>query len=139
MEVNDRKSYSEMILLPTFEERFDYLMTKGSVGEDTFGSARYLNQKFYRSPEWRDLRNLIIARDDGMDLGVEDRPIFGKILVHHINPLTIEEVESGGVGLLDPNNLICVSHITHNALHYGDKSLLPRKYEPRRPGDTKLW
>ena len=133
------KSYEELLTLRTFEDRFDYLCFDGVVGNDTFGSKRYLNQRFYRSNEWRTIRDFVIGRDEACDLGIEARPIFGRVLIHHINPLEPEDLVSGGAKLLDPNNLICVSHITHNALHYGSRDMLPKEYVPRRSGDTKLW
>lgn len=133
------KSYRELISLPSFEERFEYLKLNGSVGEETFGSKRYLNQSFYRSKEWRDLRHRIIVRDEGCDLGVMDRPIFGRIYIHHINPLLPDHIAHSDRCVLDPENLICVSAMTHEAIHYGDISLIPQDYIPRTPGDTKLW
>lgn len=133
------KTYEELLYFKTFEERFDYLCYGGVVGNDTFGSKRHLNQKFYRSNEWRTIRDFVIGRDEACDLGIESRPIFGRVLIHHINPLEPEDLVSGGPKLLDPNNLICVSHITHNALHYGSRDMLPKEYVPRQAGDTKLW
>lgn len=132
-------SYSEMITYPTFLERFEYLKLSGSVGEETFGFDRYLNQRFYRSVEWRRVRNAVIARDEAMDLGVHDHPIAGKLYVHHINPITARELKHNDDALMDLDNLVCVSHATHNAIHYGDASLLPQPIVERRPGDTKLW
>lgn len=134
-----KKSYAELLEFLTFEERFDYLAQGGVVGNDTFGSKRYLNQKFYRSKEWRSMRDYVIARDEASDLGVLDRPIRGKVLIHHINSITPDDIQDGRASLLDPNNLISVSHLTHNALHYGDKNILPREYVPRSKGDTTLW
>lgn len=123
----------------SFEERFNYLKLKGSVGHDTFGFDRYLNQKFYKSREWKDLRNHIILRDNGCDLGIEGYDIFGRILIHHINPLTPDDIRHSSDGLLDPDNLICVSHDTHNAIHFGDETLLRKDPVVRSPGDTRLW
>lgn len=134
-----RRTFGEMSLFESYEERYDYLRLDGEVGADTFGSDRYLNQHFYKSREWRDLRELIIVRDGGCDLAHPDYPIGDRIIVHHINPLTAKEVEEGGEGLLDPSNLVCVSHITHNAIHYGDSRLLRQEFVERKPGDTRLW
>ena len=134
------RSYSEMILLPTFEERFEYLKLDGSVGKETFGWDRIFNQEFYHSREWKTLRRDVIARDMGCDLGIEDREIFDNIIVHHINPMTLEQLEEGGEDLFDMDNFICCSHRTHEAIHYGDaKLLIPTNFAERRPGDTKLW
>lgn len=134
------RRYSELIKLPTFEERFEYLKLDGRVGKMTYGSDRIFNQAFYRSKEWRDFRNKVIARDNGCDLGIEDREIFDKLIVHHINPMTIKDLEEGGEDLFDMENFICCSHNTHEAIHYGDSSLLVKtEFVERRPGDTKLW
>lgn len=134
------RRYSELIKLPTFEERFEYLKLDGRVGKMTYGSDRIFNQAFYRSKEWRDFRNKVILRDNGCDLGIEDREIFDKVIVHHINPMTIEQLEAGGEDLFDMENFICCSHNTHEAIHYGDASLLIKtEFVERRPGDTKLW
>lgn len=134
------RRYSELIELPTFEERFEYLKLDGRVGKMTYGSDRIFNQAFYHSKEWRDFRNKVIARDNGCDLGIEDREIFDKLIVHHINPMTIRDLEEGGEDLFDMENFICCSHNTHEAIHYGDSSLLIKtEFVERRPGDTKLW
>lgn len=134
------RRYSELIKLPTFEERFEYLKLDGRVGKMTYGSDRIFNQAFYHSKEWRDFRNKVIARDNGCDLGIEDREIFDKLIVHHINPMTIRDLEEGGEDLFDMENFICCSHNTHEAIHYGDSSLLIKtEFVERRPGDTKLW
>lgn len=134
------KSYTELMKLKTFEERFDYLKLDGRVGNMTYGSDRIFNQAFYHSKEWKSLRAKVIARDMGCDLGMEDREIFDKVIVHHINPMTMEQLEKGGDELFDMENFICCSHKTHEAIHYGDESLLPRtEFVERRPGDTKLW
>ena len=134
------RTYTELCRLETFEERFEYLSLKSVVGRYTFGSERYLNQQFYTSRQWRNARRDVIARDDGLDLGVEGFEIYDKVIIHHMNPITIEDVENGNPDILDPELLITVSHDTHNAIHYGDKSRLrlPTLVE-RRPGDTKLW
>lgn len=125
--------------LRTFKERFEYLSLKGVVGESTFGFDRYINQKFYRSTEWRTLRSKIIVRDNGCDLGVEGYEIVGRILIHHINPIGVEHIKHSDEALFDPDNLISVTHQTHNAIHYGDESLLSKPLVERRKNDTKLW
>ena len=134
------KSYSKMILLPTFEERFNYLKLDGKVGRITYGSDRIFNQAFYHSYEWRRLRRDVIARDNGCDLGIEGREIFDKIIVHHINPMTIDQLAEGGDDLFNLDNFICCSHNTHEAIHYSDESILVKsEFTERKPGDTKLW
>lgn len=133
------RRYGEMIRLHSFEERFRYLALRGSVGKATFGYDRYINQRFYRSAEWRRLRNEIIVRDNGCDLGISDREISGAVYIHHMNPMTVESISEGDPDILDPEFLISVTHLTHNAIHYGDESLLPKLPVERRPGDTKLW
>lgn len=139
MRTGDR-SYRHLILLPTFEERFEYLKLGGSVGRETFGSSRIFNQDFYQSKQWKDFRRDVILRDMGCDLGIDDRIISGKIVVHHINPMTLEQLEEGGEDLFDMDNFICCSDMTHNAIHFGDMSLLPKtNFVERKQGDTKLW
>ena len=133
------KSYSEMMSYRTFEERYEYLKLNGVVAETTFGVNRYINQSFYTSPEWRSVRNRVIIRDDGCDLACRDREICGRIYIHHINPVTMLMFEENDRMLYDLDNLVCVSFDTHNAIHYGDASLLIPDYKPRTPGDTKLW
>lgn len=133
------RSYSEMSQYQTFEERYRYLSLRARVADTTFGFDRYINQMFYRSTQWRHLRRDIIVRDQGCDLGVEGFEIFDKIIIHHMNPMTPNDITSGDDDILNPEFLICVSHNTHNAIHYGDESQLPRVLEPRRPGDTLLW
>lgn len=133
------KTYNEMRQLKTFEDRFKYLQLKGDVGEDTFGFDRWINQKFYRSVEWRQVRDKVIIRDDGCDLGDPDHPIQGRIIIHHMNPLTKDDIDQNPDFILNPDYLVCVSHNTHNALHYGDENLLPKKWEPRTPNDTCPW
>lgn len=133
------RTYSDLIRLPSFEERFEYLSLRGIVGKETFGFDRYLNQMFYRSREWKRLRNEIIVRDNGCDMGLDGFEIHEPIYIHHLNPMTVTDVESSDPRILDPDNLISVTHRTHNAIHYGEASLLPRKLVERRPGDTKLW
>lgn len=133
------KTYSELIDLPTFEERYRYLRLKGNVGEDTFGFDRYLNQKFYRSAEWKRIRDQVIVRDNGCDLGIEDRMIPGRILIHHMNPITEKDLRYATDILMNPEYLICVSHMTHNAIHYGDEDLLIKAPVVRTPYDTCPW
>ena len=133
------RTYSELITIPTFEERFEYLQLKGSVGKDTFGYDRYLNQVLYRSPEWKRLRNQIIIRDDGCDLACDGYDIYGKVLIHHLNPITVEDVLARSRKVFDPNNLVCVSHNTHNAIHYGDVDLLATGPIIRTKNDTCPW
>lgn len=133
------RTYSELRRLHTFKERYDYLQLKGSVGKSTFGFDRYINQKFYTSRQWRQVRNQVIARDEGLDLGITGYEIFDKIIIHHMNPMTAEDISHGDSDILDPEYLITTTHKTHNAIHYGDSSLLARPLAERRPGDTKLW
>lgn len=133
------KSYRNLILLPSFDDRYEYLKLQGVVGESTFGFDRYMNQHFYTSREWRQFRNKIITRDDGCDMGLEDYPIAGRVIIHHINPLTVEDFENLTDALFDPDNVICVSENTHQAIHYGDISLLPAPPIVRAPNDTCPW
>lgn len=133
------KTYRELRQLQTFEDRFNYLKLNGSVGKSTFGFDRYLNQLLYHSKEWKTIRNEIIIRDEGCDLGIPDRSIYTGLLIHHINPITIENIEHNDPCVFDPNNLICTCHSTHQAIHYGDESHLVRIPKPRVKGDTKLW
>ena len=134
------KSYSDLLTLPTFEERFRYLKLGGKVGEETFGFDRYLNQVFYSSAEWKRFRRDIIVRDLGCDLGIEDREIGGIIILHHINPIALVDIHRRNLDvLLNPENVICTSHNTHNAIHYGDESLLTLAPIVRRPNDTCPW
>lgn len=133
------RKYSELKRLKTFEERYEYLRIGGLVGEATFGFERFLNQQLYTSQRWRLLRNEIIIRDNGCDLGIEGRDIFDKIIIHHMNPLTREQMQNPDDSMFDPEYLICVSHNTHNAIHYGNASLLRKEYVPRRPNDTCPW
>lgn len=133
------RTYSELIMIPTFEERFEYLQLKGSVGKDTFGYDRYLNQVLYRSPEWKRLRNQIIIRDGGCDLACDGYDVYGKVLIHHLNPITVEDVLARSRKVFDPDNLVCVSHNTHNAIHYGDVDLLVAGPIIRTKNDTCPW
>lgn len=134
------RTYRELIRLETFKERFRYLKLSGCVGEATFGYDRYLNQDFYRSKEWKTVRNEIIVRDMGCDLALEGYEIRGKIFIHHMNPIEMKDIVNTSEFLLDPENLICVSMETHNAIHYGDESLLRSKVLiERKPNDTCPW
>lgn len=134
------KTYSELILLPTFEERFEYLKLDGIVGEATFGFDRWLNQTFYKTKEWRTVRRQVILRDNGCDLGVDGYEIQGSIYVHHINPITKEDIINRSDILLNPEFLISVSYDTHQAITYGCKDLLPmRTFIERQPNDTCPW
>lgn len=133
------RTYSELIKIPTFLERLKYLKLNGSVGVDTFGFDRYLNQTFYRSYEWKRLRNDVIVRDMGCDLGLEGYDIFDKILVHHMNPIGPDDIIHRSDYLLDPEFLICTSKLTHDAIHYGDEQILYQDPVIRTPGDTCPW
>ena len=133
------RTYSELMRIDNFDDRFEYLKLSGVIGESTFGFERYLNQRFYGTQEWRSFRREIIIRDNGNDLGFEGKPIFGKIEIHHINPITITDIRERSSNLFDPENVICTSSLTHKAIHYGDISLLPRELVERRPNDTCPW
>lgn len=133
------RRYSELRRIHTFEERFEYLRLNGVVANETFGFDRYMNQEFYRSTEWKQIRHHVIARDMGMDLGVEGYEIFDRVVIHHMNPMVPEDIEHGNADILDPEFLITTTHQTHNAIHYGDASLLRQPLVERRPGDTQLW
>lgn len=134
-----RKSYSELILLDTFEERFNYLKIGAEVGCATFGGNRWINQQFYTSREWRRLRHHAISRDEACDLGVEGYEIYDNIIVHHINPIDEDDIMHGTEAALSLDNLICTTLRTHNAIHFGDESQIVKPYIPRRAGDTQLW
>jgi len=133
------RTYSKLSKLDTLDDRFDYLVLGGEVGQSTFGYSRWVNQGFYKSKDWRDARNFVIVRDEGHDMGLLDYPFSGPPQIHHMNPLTIEDFEYATDNLLDPEYLICVSHHTHNAIHFGDRSLLPQDPVVREAGDTRLW
>lgn len=133
------RSYSELIRLKTFEERYEYLRLKSSVGKSTFGYDRYMNQAFYRSMPWRKVRDAIIIRDNGCDLGILDREIHGRIITHHLIPITIEDLELRPDKVCNPEFLICTSGITHLAIHYGDDSLLEKEPIIRMKNDTCPW
>lgn len=134
------RTYTELSRLKTFEERFRYLQLKGAVGKDTFGFDRIFNQRFYTSQEWRAVRDFVIVRDYGCDLGVEDYEIRGQnVIIHHMNPITLSDIEHSTDILLDPEYLITTTHNTHNAIHYGDESLLVKAPIERRANDTCPW
>lgn len=133
------RTYSELVKFRTFAERFEYLKLAGCVGQSTFGFDRYLNQALYHSRRWQDLRNKIIIRDDGCDLAMDGYYICDKVIIHHINPITVEDIENQSEEIFNPDFLVCVSSQTHNAIHFGDERLLPRNPITRIPGDTKLW
>lgn len=133
------RAYSQLIKFKTFEERFQYLKLDGAVGRATFGFDRYLNQQLYRSHEWKKVRDEVIVRDNGCDLAMEGFDIYGRVYVHHMNPILINDIRERSKFLLNPEYLICVSFDTHNAIHYGDESLLPREPVERAPNDTTLW
>lgn len=136
------RKYSELRRLASFEDRFDYLSLRREsegIGAATFGFDRWINQQFYRSREWKQVRHAVILRDNACDLGIPGRDIVRELLVHHMNPMTPEDLENGADWVLDPEYLITTTHRTHNAIHYGDASLLPQPLVERRPGDTKPW
>ena len=133
------RTYQELIQLPTFKERFEYLKLDGYVGKSTFGYDRYINQKFYTSPEWRRLRREVILRDECRDLGVEGYEIQGKVLIHHINPISLEDLEERSPAAYSLDNLICVSPLTHEAMHYSNYDLLPQDPVERFPNDMCPW
>lgn len=133
------RNYKELSRLETFEERFAYLKIGGIVGESTFGFDRYLNQALYNSPEWKRVRDTVIIRDEGCDLGVRDHSIFDRIIIHHMNPISIDDVINRHPDIFNPDYLITTCHRTHNAIHYGDETLLPKGPTIRRPNDTIPW
>lgn len=133
------RSYSELRSLDTFLERYEYLRLKGRVADPTFGIDRWMNQDFYRSTEWKQVRQYVIARDLGRDLGVEGYDIHDRVIIHHMNPMVPHDIIHSADYILDPEFLITTTHNTHNAIHYGDRSLLRMEPVDRRPGDTKLW
>ena len=134
------RTYSELITLPTFEERFNYLKLGGRVGRETFGFDRYLNQQLYHnSPKWRKARDIVIIRDNGCDLAMEGYEIHGKVIVHHMNPITMDDIIHDRAWIYDPEFLICTVHNTHNAIHYGDEHLIVKAPIERTPFDTCPW
>ena len=134
-----RLNYKDLSKLNTFEERFRYLKLSGKVGVEPFGFDRYLNQRFYKSAEWKRVRDTVIMRDNGCDLGIKDRVIFGKVLIHHMNPIAVTDLDNCSDILLNPDYLITVSLTTHNAIHFGDENLLIRVPKERKPNDTCPW
>ena len=139
MNLKNIRTYSELITIPTFKERYEYLRLKGFVGEETFGYDRYLNQSFYRSREWMDIRDHVIVRDNGCDLGMPGHEIHGRILIHHMNPITKEDILRRSEFLLDPEYLISTIKLTHDAIHYGDENLLMDEPIVRTKNDTCPW
>lgn len=133
------RTYSELITLPTFEDRYHYLQLNGEVGKDTFGFDRYINQQFYRSKEWQRIRDEVIIRDNACDLGMEGYEIHERIYVHHMNPIMVRDIQSNSDYLMNPEFLICTTHRTHNAIHYGDENLLARAPVERTKNDTCPW
>lgn len=133
------KTYDELSRLDTFEERFEYLKLDGKVSSETFGYERYLNQKLYSSKEWKNIRDRVIIRDNGCDLGIEGYGITSKAMIHHINPITRQMILDRDPMIFDLNNLITVSHSTHNAIHYSNKDILVTEFKERKPGDTTPW
>jgi hypothetical protein len=133
------RSYSELSRIVGFDERFDYLKLNGAIGRSTFGFDRYINQKFYTSYEWKRARNQVILRDDGCDLGVPGYEIYGQLLIHHINPMGVDDIIHGEEWIFDPEYLITTTQNTHNAIHFGSDKLLPKTVIARSPHDTKLW
>lgn len=133
------RTYSELQRLETFEERYEYLKLKGILGESTFGFDRWINQNFYKSQEWMSVRDYVIVRDNGCDLGILGYEIYSGLLVHHMNPISADDIKHGKEWIIDPNFLITTSLQTHNAIHFGDERLLPRGPVVRRSGDTTLW
>lgn len=133
------RTYHELISLPSFEERYEYLKLIGKVGAETFGYDRYLNQVLYRSSEWKRIRDKVIIRDDGCDLACSDRQIYGRVIIHHMNPLSKKDIVDKTDLLFNPEYLICVSHETHNAIHYGNVSQISKDPVERKPNDTCPW
>lgn len=133
------RTFSELCSLKTFQERYEYLRLDGSVGEQTFGFDRYMNQKFYKSAEWKSIRDYVVARDNGCDLGIEGHEIFGRILIHHMNPIFQADIANASENLLNPEFLISTTHITHNAIHYGNAKLIEEEISRRERNDTCPW
>lgn len=133
------RTYRELRRLETFEDRFRYLALRGAVGAATFGFDRWINQAFYSSRQWKDTRSFVINRDNSCDMGVEGYEIYDRVYIHHMNPMTKDQILNADESILDPEFLISVSLRTHNAIHFGDERQLPRSLTPRTPGDTKLW
>jgi hypothetical protein len=134
-----KRTYTELSSIASLEDRFDYLRVHAKIGVDTFGFDRWINQAFYRSAQWRGIRSRVIDRDRGCDMGVEGHEIHDRVVIHHMNPMTVNDLVEGDPSMLNPEYLITVSMQSHNAIHFGDRELLPKPFVPRRPGDTKLW
>lgn len=139
MNMRTIKTYSELITIPTFEERYKYLQLNGNVGEETYGFDRYINQNFYKSKEWKQVRDYVILRDNACDLGLEGYEIYGRVYIHHMNPILAKDIIHQSDFLLNPEYLICTTHATHNAIHYGDEKLLITAPIERKPNDTCPW
>jgi hypothetical protein len=139
MLMTTNRTYSELCKFTEFEDRFEYLKLNGEVGRSTFGFDRWINQRFYTSYEWKRARNLVILRDNGCDLGVPGYEINGAMLIHHINPMAVDDIIHGEEWIFDPEFLITTTQNTHNAIHFGDDKLLPKVVISRSPNDTKLW
>jgi hypothetical protein len=133
------KTYSELVTLESFEDRFRYLALRGVVGDQTFGADRWMNQRFYTSKQWRDLRHYVIARDMACDLATPEYDVNHRLIIHHMNPMRVQDILHDNEDILDPEFLITTTHKTHNAIHYGDERQLARPFVARSPGDTKLW
>lgn len=133
------RTYTELSKLPTFEDRYRYLALRGTVGSSTFGFDRWVNQQFYTTREWHLIRRQVILRDNACDLGVDGHEINSRLVIHHMNPLNVDDIIHRDEDILDPEFLITTMHDTHNAIHYGDERLLPRPFVERKPGDTQLW
>lgn len=133
------RTYSELSKFQIFKERFDYLRLDGAVGKETFGFDRYVNQRFYTSREWKSVRDFVITRDLGCDLGIPGYDIYGRVFIHHMNPILIKDIEQSSDILLDPEYLVCTTHATHNAIHYGDEDLLQKDLVERAMNDTCPW
>jgi hypothetical protein len=133
------RTYKELRRLNTIDDRYQYLKLRGGVGDATFGSDRWVNQRFYASRQWKQIRDHVILRDEGCDLGIPGYEIHERLVIHHMNPMTVRDIEDGDESILNPDYLVVVSHKTHNAIHYGDERLLPRPPIERSPGDTRLW
>lgn len=133
------RTYTELSRLNSFEDRFKYLVLRGEIGAATFGFDRYINQQFYVSAQWKHIRHHVIARDNGCDLGVQGFDIYHRLVIHHMNPMTVEDISHGESRIIDPEYLITTTHRTHNAIHFGNEKLLPQALRDRKRGDTKLW
>ena len=139
MTLSRLRSYSELLTMSSFEDRFEYLSVRAGVGDSTFGGERWLNQNFYRSYQWKEVRDFVITRDIGNDLGCPDHVIYDRLIVHHMNPIQIDDITDFNEDILNPEYLVTTCHNTHNAIHYGDASLLPKPMVVRSPGDTIPW